>query len=121
MNFMEENIGKKVRNKNTGQIGTFISMCNEPSFDIEFKNGNRVGGAINSGFAKDWEIYEEEDNWSAADIIDIPENFASGTKIISVINFKRFAHKIKEDILKVYPISKKDIVDIIDKRAGDLK
>jgi len=60
MNFTEEDIGKEVRNKKTGQIGKYISRCDEPSFNIEFENGHRTGGAINSPLAQEWKIYEED-------------------------------------------------------------
>ena len=81
-------------------------------------------GYIHKKFKEMFEV-EEKDTWNLAEIIDIPENFPSGAKVISVINAKRFVQKVKEDMVEYQSGEKtlcvESIHQIIDKRAGDLK
>ena len=120
MNFMKADIGKKVINKRTKAIGNFISRCDEPSFNIQLENGRSVGGGINSPYAQDWEIVEE-DNWKLADNMGVLNDTAG----IALIDFKTFIQKVKRDVIKLDnkgddKVDYDDVFDIIDKRAGKL-
>ena len=55
MNF-EDNVGKKVKNKETGQVTTIQSYADRPSVQLD----NGIGFCVGSKVAGDWEILEED-------------------------------------------------------------
>ena len=78
----------------------------------------------NNDINSNWELFEEEDNWNLAGLID------KHCPICTCNNFKeedvkKFIQKVKEDIDKIHPKDEftdwiKKINEILDKRAGDL-
>lgn len=59
MDFKIEDIGKKVINTVTGEVGTFIARCDEPSFTVE-TNKESHSGSVHSPNAKEWKIFEKK-------------------------------------------------------------
>ena len=59
MIFEKGNIGKKVLNTRTGEIGVFNSMCDEPSFNVDLDSGHHSSGGIHSLHAQEWDLFEE--------------------------------------------------------------
>ncbi len=61
----EENLGKKVKNKHTGEIRTVLSYGDGPHATLADAEGNRedwIGFMVGSPVSLEWEEYKEEDN-----------------------------------------------------------
>lgn len=57
-NFQKKYLGEKIIDS-SGEIGTFIGRCDEPSFTVEFENGRRVSAGTESIIARGFKLYGE--------------------------------------------------------------
>lgn len=57
--FPVENLGKKYKNKETGEIAKFIGRCEVPSITLKFSDGNKINFGVKGLNESDWELIEE--------------------------------------------------------------
>ena len=60
-NWQKEHLGKHVVS-DSGKIGKFIARCDESTFDVEWADGTRIGGAIGSPLGTGWKLADKRLN-----------------------------------------------------------
>ena len=92
-NFNEKNLGKKFKNKTTGEITTFVGRSDNPSAIIKHADNRTSQFVIGSYMSKDWELFEESLSDKRREL-----NYPSGD---GTGNFRYKEEDVKEFIKKL--------------------